>query len=710
MVDRQAVTALRRLQCPPLVHSSTLEAAAQHCSRFGADEEALNAAVLAANILQAHILEAQKANANREPLPEPVFRPRPPLVPEVADEEVSEQAKQAMAAAQATNELLREKQRDKEEREKAAQAEEAAQAAQAVQQPFAPVDPLPLGLPMATAMGQALPFMLQSLQPPLMLQSLQPAVPPAPPPMLAPRPPPVPVVRPVIQMQEQRPPPPAAKLPEPRVDFQMEQPIHDKREEGGSRIGEASSSAAQGGGDVLRCHLHRKPQMTCKICRRLYYSLLDPTALKKDERFKEKAVVDQRGDVDADVLLRRAEAFEITNKQTFNFNSMLRDQILKNTYFKSLMNIDTFEGVVDEMYKYAETAEVYGAGTTTVPSTLFCCLFRLFTIGISQDELQQLLDTRDWPYIRCCGLLYIRFGCAPEKLWDQLGEYCLDDQEFEPSKAQPNFQITIGEYVEALLMDERYYFTALPRIPVGVKKKIEEQCAPLAHFRKRTMANKRNQHLFEEPGTQIEACNAYGLWVSGSVVKLSSAFPTRIMVKVRHHDGHEDYHHLGKVIIVDRRPGDQRGRSRSRSPRRSQRENSPDWTRSRGKTQAEMVQELRTRQRERAVCSSGKDYARKPIGFMSGLALKRDIGVASTRLCAEETYAPRQVEHRKQMTEEEELERRNQERQKEAVDHEKRALMQQVYEKYGTAQQPSKASQQQAGIPGDEEADVLRLG
>ena len=99
--------------------------------------------------------------------------------------------------------------------------------------------------------------------------------------------------------------------------------------------------------------------------------------------------------------------------------------------------------------------------------------------------------------------------------------------------------------------------------------------------------------------------------------------------------------------------------------------------------------ELRAKQRERAVCSlrlsvasnysrhwvvalsfqlrtgTGKDYHKKPIGqagiiflqsadnmdfagwfapgFMSGLAMKRDVGQASTRLREEETYAPRQA-------------------------------------------------------------------
>merc|ERR1712060_826547 len=136
-------------------------------------------------------------------------------------------------------------------------------------------------------------------------------------------------------------------------------------------------------------------------------------------------------------------------------------------------------------------------------------------------------------------------------------------------------------------------------------------------------------------------------------------------------------------------------------------------SRHKGKSDAEMVQELRARQRERAVCSSGKDYARKPIGFMSGLALKRDVGVAATRLREEETYAPRQVEHRKQMTEEEEMERRKEEREAAFKDHEKRQLMQQLYEKYGTSQAAAKGQKEYdnlTSLPGEEQPEVLRLG
>jgi len=321
--------------------------------------------------------------------------------------------------------------------------------------------------------------------------------------------------------------------------------------------------------------------------------------------------------------------------------------------------------------------------------------------------LNQLLENRESPYARCCGFLYIRFGCAAEKLWDHLGEYCLDDQEFEPSKSQPGFAVTVGEYVEALLMDERYYYTTLPRIPVGVKKKIEEKVAPLSQYRKRTLANHKVLHLFRETNAPIEACSKSGDWMDGHIVQLDDRVPTRIMVRARLEDTKEElYCHLGKVILRSgARRGSGRERSRSRSPPR--RAHSPDLTRSRGKTLDELVQELRARQRERAVCSTGKDYARKPVGFMSGLALKRDMGSASTRLREEETYAPRQVEHRKQTPEEEEQERRKQERLRLEADPEHSLRMQQLFEKYGSVR-GSKDAVPQAAV--EDQPEVLRLG
>jgi len=681
------LSVMKSTKLPPMVHPQTLAAAAAHCVEFGGNSEALNAAALAGALIQAQLLQVHRKMATRPPeqpscggeAQVPVQMLHTPLLMEQATSAsqppsfadavmLNEQAKQAMAAARATNTELRDSQAGK--LRPGDDAQDAAMPGVALTSSGA----LPV-----SAIAQTLGLPPAMIQHPMMLMR-----------------PSVPSQMPAQSAKMSKAPGVVPLLSTVRDSGQPTVTKEERKKE------EKKGKLTEGEEEPLRCHLHRKPQLNCRTCRRVYYSALGPNDHKKEvrrtgERFHE--LDDFEGP-----RRKTLEAFEIANKQTFNFNSMLRDQILKSTYFKSLMNIETFEGIVDELYQYAESAEVYGANTTTVPSTLFCCLFRFFTLGITYEELLQLVENQDSAYIRCCGFLYMRFGCCPEKLWDHLGEYCLDDQEFEPSKSSPQFTITVGEYVEALLMDEKYYYTALPRIPVAVKKKIEEKVAPLVQYRRRSIANSKILHAFREPNTLIEACSN-GTWLEGHTISLDERIASRIVVRVKLEDGSEETLHVGKVILrEDRRR--RRSRSRSRSPRRT---HSPDWSRSKGKSDQEMVQELRARQRERAVCTSGKEYARKPIGFMSGLALKRDVGLASARLREEETYAPRQVERRKMITEEEEIEKRIELRRTTEEDREKNQRMQQLYEKYGTAK-PPEGHKKDVDADLEEAPDVLRLG
>lgn len=54
--------------------------------------------------------------------------------------------------------------------------------------------------------------------------------------------------------------------------------------------------------------------------------------------------------------------------------------------------------------------------------------------------------------VRLAGFLYIRFCCDPEYLWAWLKKYLLDD-EMAAHTIDKNEHITIGEFVEKLLMD-----------------------------------------------------------------------------------------------------------------------------------------------------------------------------------------------------------------------------------------------------------------
>merc|ERR1712137_1411742 len=146
--------------------------------------------------------------------------------------------------------------------------------------------------------------------------------------------------------------------------------------------------------------------------------------------------------------------------------------------------------------------------------------------------------------------------------------------------------------------------------------------------------------------------------------------------------------HIGKVILTDRRYQNHShggrlhgGRSRSRSRDRT------DWAREKGRSDKELIDELRFRDRERAVCSSGKEYARKPVGYKAACALPRDQGAASHRLMEEETFVPmKQVGRRSPSPGRQEQEFRK------APSAEHQARMQHLFEKYGMAKDRDAAS------------------
>lgn len=143
-----ALSAMGSVRLPPLVHPQTLQAAASHCAEFGGNRDALNAAALAGALIQAHMLNAQKAAGgvaqpamsstaspmgampmggavlpvtHISPAPPHTLSAVPPAMPqaalflpqpvgaasthaaEAATAVLNEQAKLAMTAAQATN-------------------------------------------------------------------------------------------------------------------------------------------------------------------------------------------------------------------------------------------------------------------------------------------------------------------------------------------------------------------------------------------------------------------------------------------------------------------------------------------------------------------------------------------------------------------------------------------------------------------------------
>merc|ERR1719359_88048 len=165
-----------------------------------------------------------------------------------------------------------------------------------------------------------------------------------------------------------------------------------------------------------QCFLHKKPNSACKNCQRF---LAAKEAAEKEEADRANAAALQVAD---------AEAVELTNTATFNFNAQLRTDILKSQYYKvKLMPLLFFEAVVNEVLTMATHVEAMEA--SGVPSAFICCIYRLLTIKLTRSQIKFLLHARDSPYLRCAGVMYLRFGVDPNTLGQWLKNLMLDEEE-----------------------------------------------------------------------------------------------------------------------------------------------------------------------------------------------------------------------------------------------------------------------------------------
>lgn len=445
--------------------------------------------------------------------------------------------------------------------------------------------------------------------------------------------------------------------------------------------------------DKKKCHLHAKMNKKCKFCQRHEEFVNGQSKIGDSEKAIVKGDKGAQGD-----LLEERGPLELVNSKTFGFSPLLQTHIVESAHLKALLTLETFDQLVDEMYQFADNIEPYMTNSSTTPSALFCCLYRLFTMGIDMRQLRRLVDNVDNAYVRCAGFLFIRFGLTSDQLWPWLGEYVLDDEELRPAKDSEWFT-TVGEFVEGLLSQDKYYSTVLPRLPMSTKRQLEAKLAPIVQYRKRTKANLDLLDIYRMEHVKVEAISN-GDWISGTTIELIDDAPSRLKVRVRLEDSSEEVVHLGKVILTDKRYAGYAGQSDSTKRARSRSRDRTDWARDKGRTDKELVDELRTKDREKAVCSSGKEYARKPLGYKASCALPREQGTASTRLMEEETFVPMKQGRRRSPSP-----ASQQQEFRKAPSQEHQARMQQLFEKYGMSK-PS-----QGGTSGDMETpDVMRLG
>lgn len=377
-------------------------------------------------------------------------------------------------------------------------------------------------------------------------------------------------------------------------------------------------------------------------------------------------------------------------------------------HYKTLLEMSDVGQIIDEICEYADSVEPYMQAGTTMPSPLFICVYRFLSMGLAAHHLRSILEHEEAPLVRAAGFLFVRFGMPPEKLWHWLGEYVMDDEVFQPSKASEE-RVTIGEYVEGLLTQERISNTVLPRLPSSTKRTLELQLSQVPQCRKRLEANKRLFDIYEKQGVRVEAfCEDE--WRRGETIFLNEVSLARPKLRMKLIDENgesagEAVVSLGRVILTDPRFGpEQLGEApRRRDGRRRSRSRSAnvDWAREKGKSSGELLEEHRRRAQDRAVCSGGKkDYARRPVSFQ--VALPMEQGSASHQLAQDETtfQSRKGADSRRDRSRSPELARS-------AHSAEYQDRMRRLFEKYGMAKGATAEGQTWKGIEGQ---DVLRLG
>lgn len=462
------------------------------------------------------------------------------------------------------------------------------------------------------------------------------------------------------------------------------------------------------------CHLHVKPNAKCKFCLRAVGQTAK-SANSKSTPSSESDKNTSRGSSS-----QKKNSSEDYTRRTFNCSPMLKDQILQSRYFKTLLSsITTLEDLIEEITKYADTLDVYNAGSMTSPSCFICQVYRLFTLPYAEDlgELQTIVDHMNCAEVRCAGFLYMRFVVAPALLCEKFEEYLFDDMELKYSDNGRQVVMTIGNYVEGLLAKDKYFSTPLPRVPVKVRQTLDRELAPLPQFRKRLEANQRT---FQDKRIKDLPVEVYidGAWVSGTAQEPigRSTVHRRIRVDLDD-DGGTVTTHLGKIVLRDVEASEAsesgsegnsgKGRKRKRSRSRSRRRRSPDWSRYKGDTDDHLVEELRERHREEAVFTGrGKFYAKRPQSVEQHLWQNSnpDARVSLLGDFDQPQMQPRFDRH-EQGDHGQETKRNTKE------DEERNKRMREIYEKYGSASKVSGGSTAASSWNNDMDVpETLRLG
>jgi len=114
-----------------------------------------------------------------------------------------------------------------------------------------------------------------------------------------------------------------------------------------------------------------------------------------------------------------------------------------------------------------------GVGTQGRPTRMWMHLVKLYTLKPTERQLESLVESKQSPFLRVLGFLYIRYCVKREEVWEWLSPY-IDEQQKIQIERLTETHWALGKLVRTLLTETKYYDTHLPRFQVLLSRQIAQ--------------------------------------------------------------------------------------------------------------------------------------------------------------------------------------------------------------------------------------------
>ena len=145
-------------------------------------------------------------------------------------------------------------------------------------------------------------------------------------------------------------------------------------------------------GELPKCQLHPTnvfQNKKCRHCQKIREEFEQRKQAKLEELNALEAVSNdpkEAGKVAISQLVNTHNQFpaNVSDLKHGNLPDMLRNNILSSQYFKDLYSLKTLQEVVYEIQKNVTYSEPWVLGANSVPSSLFCCLYKLMLMHLTE--------------------------------------------------------------------------------------------------------------------------------------------------------------------------------------------------------------------------------------------------------------------------------------------------------------------------------------